>query len=99
MDYEEIPCMQFQQSSAHNHGRYNKSTHEGRAVIGTSPALIHHQQLSINGLSSPTKGQIWIISLNQHQGQYSDNPCIPCKLANYSGFSSSQYFFPIWVST
>jgi len=67
MDNEEIPCMQSQQSNAHNHGRYNNSAHEGRAVTETSPAPIHHQQLSINGPSSPTMSgtwPLWIFSLD-----------------------------------
>ena len=55
MDSEEITDMQSQQSSAHNHDRYNKLAHGGRAITGTSPALIHHQQLSRNGPSSPTR--------------------------------------------
>ena len=54
IDNEEIPCMQSQQFSAHNHGRYNKSAHEGCAVTRTLPTLIHHQ-LSINRPSSPAK--------------------------------------------
>jgi len=48
MNSEEISCMQSQQSSAHIHSRDNKFVYEGRVVTGTSPALIHHQQLSID---------------------------------------------------
>ena len=55
MNNDEISWMQSQQSSAHNHNCYNKTVHEGRAVTGTSSALIDHQQLSINGPSSPIK--------------------------------------------
>ena len=52
---EEISCMQSQESSTHNLGHYNKFAHEGRAVTGTSSTLIHHQQLSRNGLLSPMR--------------------------------------------
>jgi len=90
--------MQSQQFNAHNHRRYNKFAHEGRAVPGTSSAQYKWTFVSNE------KGEGGILSLDLTSRPYwyfysqplfrdtPNNPCNSHKLAYYSGFSSSLWF-------